>query len=230
MTDVNRRAAIAVGAGLALAAGVTAPAIATTAASTPLFAPLPLAFDPATIAGLSERLILSHHQNNYGGAVRRLNQIAETFAAIDLAKAPGFQLNGLKREELLAWNSMLLHELYFAGFGQPNRPGRRLAEAIERDFGSAARWRAEFAAMGKALGGGSGWVLLAWSPRDRRLVNQWAADHTMVLAGSTLLVALDMYEHAYAIDYGAGAGTYVDAFMKAIDWGEADRRFGAIAV
>lgn len=66
----------------------------------------------------------------------------------------------------------------------------------------ATRWRAEFAAIDKALGGGSGWGLLTYSHRDKRLVNQWAADHTMTLAGSTPLLALDMYEHVYAMDYG----------------------------
>jgi superoxide dismutase, Fe-Mn family len=73
-------------------------------------------------------------------------------------------------------------------------------------------------------------VLLTWSARDRRLVNQWAADHSMTLAGATPLLALDMYEHAYHMDYGANAGAYVEAFMKAIDWREADRRFRALAV
>ncbi|MCU0890525.1 MAG: Fe-Mn family superoxide dismutase [Sandarakinorhabdus sp.] len=155
--------------------------------------------------------------------MRRLGQIQQAFSALDPAAAPGFQLNGLKREELLAWNSMILHELYFAGFGQANRPDAALAAAIERDFGSHERWRSEFAAMGKALGGGSGWVLLTWSARDHRLTNQWAADHTMTLAGSTPLLALDMYEHAYHMDYGANAGAYVDAFMKVIDWREAGR-------
>lgn len=132
-------------------------------------------------------------------------------------------LNGLKREELIAWNSMILHELYFAGLGKPVRPGTRLAAAIERDFGSFAGWAAEFSAMGKALGGGSGWVLLMWSSRDARLVNQWAADHTMTLAGGTPLLALDMYEHAYAMDYGAKAAAYVDAYMAAINWSHADQ-------
>jgi Fe-Mn family superoxide dismutase len=97
---------------------------------------------------------------------------------------------------------MILHELHFAGLGAPSRPGKVLAAAIERDFGSDARWRAEFAAIDKALGGGSGWGLLTYSDRDKRLVNQWAADHTMTLAGSTPLLALDMYEHVYAMDYG----------------------------
>ena len=76
--------------------------------------------------------------------------------------------------------------------------------------------------MGKALGGGSGWVLLTYSPRDRRLMNQWAADHTMTLAGSTPILVLDMYEHAYAMDYGAKAAAYVDAFMAAVNWKTAD--------
>ncbi|MCR5881306.1 superoxide dismutase [Phenylobacterium sp. J367] len=129
--------------------------------------------------------------------------IAAEFASLDPATAPGFRVNGLKREELIAWNSMILHEVYFAGFGPAERPNAALAQAIERDFGSHDRWAAEFSGMGKALGGGSGWVLLAWSRRDGRLVNTWAADHTMTLADGAPLLALDMYEHAYHMDYGA---------------------------
>ncbi len=146
-------------------------------------------------------------------------------AEADLATTPGYRLNGLKREELIAGNSMIIHELYFAGLGKPSLPGASLGQAIERDFGSQAAWAAEFAAMGKALGGGSGWVLLTWSARDRRLVNQWANDHMMTLAGATPLLALDMFEHAYAMDFGAKAGDYVDGFMKSIAWGNADRLF-----
>lgn len=207
-----------------LAAAASAPALAQAKAA-PGFAPQPLPFDPKTITGLSEKLLVSHHDNNYVGAVKRLGAIDAQLAALDPAAAPGFELNGLKREELIAWNSMILHELYFAGLGAPTRPGAGLANAIERDFGSDARWRAEFAAMGKALGGGSGWVLLTWSARDKRLVNTWAADHTMTLAGGTPLLALDMYEHAYAMDYGAKAGAYVDAFMATINWAHADALF-----
>jgi superoxide dismutase, Fe-Mn family len=192
------------------------------------FAPVPLSFDPTTIAGLSERLLRSHYDNNYQGAVRRLGQIRGTFAALDPANAPGFHLNGLKREELIAWNSMILHEIYFAGFGTANAPAPPLAHQMERDFGSHDRWLAEFSAMGRALSGGSGWVLLNWSARDRRLVNSWAADHSMTIAGATPLLALDMYEHAYAMDYGANAGGYVTAYMAAIDWTAASRSFADI--
>jgi Fe-Mn family superoxide dismutase len=200
-------------------AAMAAPAPART------FTPQPLPFNPATIAGLSEKLLVSHHDNNYVGAVKRLGAITTQFAGLDPATAPGFTINGLKREELIAWNSMILHELYFAGLGAPTKPGAALSTALERDFGSHDRWQSEFSNMGKALGGGSGWVLLTWSHRDHCLVNQWAADHMMTLAGGTPILALDMYEHAYAIDYGARAAAYVDAFMKAIDWSEPSRRF-----
>ena len=178
-----------------------------------------LPFDPAALKRLSPALISSHHQNNYGGAVKRLNAIRQDLAAMPFATAAGFQLNGLKREELIATNSMLLHELYFAslgGDGVTMEPAAKLM--LEASFGSVERWREEFIAMGKALGGGSGWVLLVFQPREGTLVNQWAADHTHVLAGGVPILALDMYEHAYHMDFGAAAGAYVDAFMDNIDW------------
>jgi Fe-Mn family superoxide dismutase len=224
--EIDRRSLIAAGMALGAVANI---ATAAQAAETASFAPKPLPFDPNAIPGLSARLLTSHHDNNYVGAVKRLGAIRAAFAELDPATAPGFTVNGLKHEELMAWNSMILHEIYFAGLGAPSRPGGRLAEAIERDFGSHARWSAEFGGMGKALGGGSGWVLLVWTPHDRRLVNQWAADHSMTLAGGAPIIALDMYEHAYHMDYGAKAGAYVDAVMNAIDWPAAGRRFAAVA-
>ena len=124
------------------------------------YAMKPLGCDPARIKGMSERLIISHYENNYGGAVKRLNLIAEQLAELDYAKAPGFVLNGLKREQLIATNSMILHEVFFDGLGVQSEPGTLLKDALARDFGSYERWQAEFTAMGKALGGGSGWVLL----------------------------------------------------------------------
>ena len=189
------------------------------------FTARPLPFDPTTIVGLSEKLLTSHHDNNYMGAVKRLGAIETAINALDPATAANFTLNGLKREELIAWNSMILHEIYFAGLGVASQPGTKLAAAIERDFGSQAKWAAQFSAMGKALGGGSGWVVLNYSHRDDRLVNQWANDHTMSLAGGSPILVMDMFEHAYAMDYGAKAGAYVEAFMKIINWGSADARY-----
>jgi len=183
----------------------------------------PLSCDPKKLKGLSEKLIVSHWENNYGGAVKRLNAITTQLAGLDFVTAPVFLINGLKREELIATNSMILHELYFDGLGDGGAPDTALREALARDFGSQDRWRAEFVAMGKAMGGGSGWVLLTYSLRDRRLVNQWAADHTHSMAGGTPILALDMYEHSYHIDYGAAAAKYVDAFMDNINWANAGR-------
>lgn len=228
---IDRRGLLTAG---AILAGATAIGTAPTQAAEPVAVagisgytpqPLPLPFDPKLITGLSEKLLVSHHDNNYVGAVKRLGAINSQLSALDPATAPGFALNGLKREELIAWNSMILHEIYFAGLGAPTRPGMALVAAIERDFGSEARWRSEFVAMGKALGGGSGWVLLTYSHRDKRLVNQWAADHSVTLAGGTPILALDMYEHAYAIDYGAKAAAYVDAFMGTVNWTVPDSNF-----
>ena len=180
---------------------------------------------PWTLSYLSVRLIESHYENNYGGAVRRLNAITEQLESLDYAKTPGYVINGLKREELVASNSMILHEIYFDGLGGGARASGPLADAIARDFGSMERWRSEFTAMGKAEGGGSGWVILAYSPRDKRLVNQWAADHTTTLAGGRPVLVLDMYEHAYHMDYGAAAAKYVDIYMEAIKWDNAARLY-----
>jgi superoxide dismutase, Fe-Mn family len=190
----------------------------------------PLSFEATKLQGLSEKLIVSHWENNYGGAVRRLNAIATQLAELDFGKAPIFVINGLKREELIAVNSMILHELYFESLGGDGISGGLIDEALKRDFGSVDRWRSEFVGMGKALRGGSGWVLLTYSHRDRRLVNQWAADHTHTLAGGTPILALDMYEHSYQLDYGASAERYVDAFMDNISWAHVARLHQAHAL
>lgn len=229
---IDRRSLIAgVGTVAALAAAPAALAQPVSAARkiVPVKPPQPLPFDPKAVGWLSEKLLTSHHDNNYAGAVKRIDAIHGELAGLDYATAPGFKLNGLKREELIAWNSAALHELYFAGLTGGEKPSARLGAALERDFGSVAGWSAEFSATGKALGGGSGWVLLTWSERDGRLVNQWAADHTMTLAGGTPLLALDMYEHAYAMDFGAKTAAYVDAFMGGFDWANANRLFGKAA-
>lgn len=228
-TMMDRRAAMAfaMSAGVALAAQGCATA-QQASASPRGYTPLPLPFDPKTIPGLSEKILVSHHANNYAGAVTRLGVIEAQVTQLDPATAPGFMFNGLKREELLAMNSMILHELYFASLGKGgSRPGETLARRIEQDFGSQQKWRDQFVAMGKALGGGSGWVLLSWSPRAGKLVNQWAFDHTMTIADGRGLIALDMYEHAYHMDFGAKAAAYVDAFMAALDWSSADQAFMA---
>jgi Fe-Mn family superoxide dismutase len=226
MSPIERRdfiQGVGVLAGAATAAAlVEHPALAQTVGGPPMsYDPKPISFDPKAIKGISEKVLVSHYENNYVGAVKRLNAIGTQLAELDFAKAPNFVVNGLKREELIAANSMILHEIYFDGLGGGGAPRGTLADTITRDFGSLDRWRTQFSAMGKAQGGGSGWVILAWSPRDKRLVNAWAADHTTTLAGGRPVLVLDMYEHAYHMDYGAAAARYVDAYMEAINWDNA---------
>ena len=187
----------------------------------------PLPFKPSRLRNLSPRLIASHYENNYGGAVRRLNAIRTQLRSTDTAVVAGFSLNGLKREELIAANSADLHELYFDGLGGDGVLISDVETPLKIDFGSADAWRREFIAMGKALGGGSGWVLLSLSLSDGRLRNVWAADHTHAAALGVPILALDMYEHAYHLDYGANAGAYVEAFMTNIAWDRVARRYRA---
>jgi Fe-Mn family superoxide dismutase len=230
MTEAIERRRFLQTAGAATSAVLLAAEAGPASAQAPAVKPMtydikPLPFDPKQVKGISEKLLVSHHENNYSGAVKRLNAITAQLASLDYASAPVFQINGLKREELIAMNSMILHEIYFDGLGGAGDPGGVLGQAILRDFGSIARWRAEFAAIGKAEGGGSGWTILAYSPRDKRLVNAWSADHTTNVAGGRPVLVLDMYEHAYHMDYGAKAAAYVDAFMQVIRWDAAAKRF-----
>jgi Fe-Mn family superoxide dismutase len=193
----------------------------------------PLLLKPQWMNGLSERLLVSHYENNYGGALRRLNAIRARLAAIDWTRAPVFEINGLKREELIAASSVILHEIYFDSLGGhgdsppsgTEEPPDGLAKALERDFGSVKGWRAEFTSMAKALAGGSGWAILSWSERLGRLINDWAADHAHNLPGATPILALDMYEHAYHLDFGAKAGAYVDQAMANLNWERIGARY-----
>ena len=188
----------------------------------------PVLFKPQYLNGLTEKLVVSHYENNYGGALRRLNAIHARIKTFDWATAPVFDINGLKREELIAAGSVILHETYFdalGGAGGDPPSGSGLAEAIERDFGSVAAWKTEFTAMAKAQAGGSGWTTLVWSDRLDRLVNQWASDHAHALAGGVPILALDMYEHAYHLDFGAKAAAYVDAVMNNLHWARITARY-----
>ena len=191
----------------------------------------PIHCRPWLLNSFSLKLTESHYENNYGGALRRLNAITEQLEKLDFANTPAYVINGLKREELVALNSTLLHELYFAGLGGDGKVVDPMAEVLARDFGSYQRWKDEFVAMANALSGGSGWVLLNYIPRDRRLVNQYAAEHSQAVAGGVPILAIDMYEHAYHIDFGANAKAYVGAFLRNVDWKAVHQRYeDAIAV
>ena len=144
----------------------------------------PLFCRPWTLNGITPRLIESHYETNYGGAVRHLNTVSEELEALDPATASVESMSRLKRDQSAALNSTLLHELYFASLGGDGRAvPEAMAAALARDFVSADRWRREFMALAEALAGGSGWVLLTWVPRHGQLINQSAVDHGQSIAG-----------------------------------------------
>jgi Fe-Mn family superoxide dismutase len=177
---------------------------------------------------MTPRLIQSHYEINYGGVVQRLNAIDKELAAIDPTTTSPEIIHRLKRDEAAALNSMLLHELYFASLGGDGRAvPETMAGALAQDFGSVTRWRDEFIALatGLARAGSTGWALLTYVPRDRRLVNQLATDDSQAISGAIPILALDMYEHAYHIDFGGNASAYIASFMRNIEWNVVQTRY-----
>ena len=186
----------------------------------------PLFCRPWTLNGISPRLIESHYENNYGNALNRLNALSAELELLDPATTPAHVLGRLKREESAALNSTLLHELYFASLGGDGRAvPDAMAEALVRDFGSVDRWRQEFMALASGLANDTGWAVLTYVPRDVRLINQSATDHSQSIAGGIPILALDMYEHAYHLDFGANATAYIATFMRNIDWNAVQGRY-----
>lgn len=194
--------------------------------ASPTLDPRPLPFDPTALRGLSERLIRSHHENNYTGAMKNLAKTRELLAAVT-KDTPGMQVAGLMERELTFRNSVALHELYFGNLGGSGVAGGPAAARLGEQFGSLARWEELFRAAGMSLAGGSGWAVVDLDLRTNELRTYWSGHHTQSLASGIPLLVLDMYEHSYALDYGAGAAKYVDAFVANVQWDEVNRRLEA---
>lgn len=185
---------------------------------------VPLAFNPAKLPGLSEKLLTSHHVNNYGGALKNLNAVELELDKVT-KDTPGFQVSSLRERELTYANSVYLHESYFENLGGNGKAAGELSKALATQFGSAARWEEQVRATAMALGGGSGWVVIALSPltNDLRIVG--SGGHSQALAAGSPIFVLDMYEHSYALDYGSAHVKYIDAFFANLNWGALDRRW-----
>jgi len=218
-------AAALAGLGGRAAAGETdAAAAAVKPAAAGQHAPVPLPFDPKKLRGLSERLLISHHDNNYAGALKNLNRVEEQLASVT-KDTPGFVVAGLKERELAFTNSGILHELYFANLGGDGNAAGAVEQALAASFGGLGRFEELFRATGMSLSGGSGWTVLDYSFHTDDLRIYWAGNHTQSVAFGAPLLVLDMYEHAYAIDYGAAAAQYVDAFFANVQWDEVNLRY-----
>lgn len=192
----------------------------------------PIPFKPPRMIGFSELLLSSHYEKEYGGWVRKLNAIRSQLAETDLQSTSRSHLSELKRDEYIATNAVILHEVYFDGLGgvdglgSPSAdPTGPLADAIARDFGSIDAWRQQFVHMGSLLGNSSGWVVLCWSRRLQQLTNQWLDHFSGAMVDSVPLIALDLYEHAYQLDFGTDVGGYINTWLDNVHWGRPGTRF-----
>ena len=174
---------------------------------------------------LSKDQLSPHHQAHYGGAIKSLGQIEAELEGADRSKANAnySAVRELKREQVHAVNSVILHELYFDGMTpEPKDPGEASLEALKKRFGSLDKWVEDFKAAAVAA---RGWAVLAWQPVNGRLYNVVTDVHDvgpMVLG--IPLVVIDCYEHAFYVDYKNRKGDYVSAYPKFIAWTEVERR------
>ena len=185
--------------------------------------PVPLPFAPGSLNGLSERMISSHHENNYTGAVKNLNRVEQELSQIT-PDTPPFLVAALRERELTFRNSKALHEAYFANLGGDGKRSGAIEIALSEAYGTSARWEQHMRATGMGLGGGSGWVVLAYEVDTGLLRTVAAANHTQVLAIGIPLLVMDMYEHSYQMDFGAAVPKYLDAFFANVKWDEVSRR------
>jgi Fe-Mn family superoxide dismutase len=181
-----------------------------------------LKFDPKSLKGISEKQITLHHDKHYAGYVNAKNKIEET-----LAKGDFGHIRELKKNESHNASGMVLHEIYFSHLGgKGGEPSGALLEKIKEDFGSFGNWKKEFLAC---AGAARGWVLLCFDWHDRKMHNYIVDFHDegAVWAASPLL-AMDVWEHAYYLDYGPDKNKYMDAFFENIDWMQVQKRFDSL--
>jgi len=234
MSDATRREFIQASAAISLLASAALPqrleAAEESKMTTPAFgyqhSPVPLPFDAKSLKGISEKLIQSHWENNYSGAIKALNTVrGKLTQAMGDTNTPPYVYNGLKREQLIRTGSVVLHELYFANLGGDGKASADVRTRISASFGTYDAWETEFRKIGQGLGGGSGWVVLGYNQHLKLLENYWLADHASNPAHTTPILVMDMYEHAYQMDYGAAAPRYIDAFFTNIQWDAVAKRF-----
>lgn len=215
--------ASAAGAGNLLAQAGDAPPKADAPRARARYEVKPLPFDAAKLDGISQRLIVSHHENNYAAAVRNLNATEAQLGQVT-KDTPAFVVGGIKLHELMFSNSIIMHEHYFANLGGNGKMTPKVEKAIGDHFEGVGAWEQAFRQAAMSLGGGSGWLVLYYNLHTGQMRNYWSNHHTLALGFGVPLLVLDMYEHAYQMDYGAAHARYIDAFFRNINWEEVERR------
>jgi Fe-Mn family superoxide dismutase len=171
------------------------------------------------LEGISRASVEAHHKL-YQGYVAKRNEILGALAGVDLGSANQVysQVRALKVDLSFAIGGIKNHEIYFEHLGGTGgNPSGAFGQLVERDFGSADAWRADLKATGMA---GRGWAWTAYDWDEGRLFNYVGdAQNTFPVWNATALVALDVYEHAYFLDYQTDRAGYIDAFFANLDWG-----------
>ncbi len=178
--------------------------------------------------GFSDDL-LKNHFKLYGGYVANMNKLNDLLVEIEKAEkwtTPEFaELN-----RRLGWefNGMRLHELYFSNLNKDKKEiieGSELSKKIIEQWSSFSVWKKDFSSMGAMRG--IGWVVLYYDKQEDKLFNVWINEHDLGhFTGAVPLLVMDVFEHAFMLDYGMNRGKYVDSFINAIDWDEVEMRLG----
>lgn len=175
-------------------------------------------------AGFSNKLLETHF-GLYEGYVKNTNTLIGKLAD---SEAGTLEYAELKRRFGWEWNGMRLHELYFDNMkkgGEALTDGSDLSQKIKGRFGSFEAWKKDFKATGALRG--IGWAILAYDREGGQLFNIWVNEHdTGHLAGAIPLLVMDVFEHAFVMDYGMKRAEYIDAFFDAINWGAVSGRLG----
>ena len=176
------------------------------------------------VKGLSDKL-LNAHFGLYKGYVGRLNLIEEEIAKADKSHTnySWGNFSELKRREAVAFNGAYLHELFFDNIGKKGDPSAGLNKAMSESFGSWDELRADIKATAMAT---IGWVVVTRNRVDKKLHTYMLTEHHVGMpVHQDVLMVVDSYEHAFAIDYGTDRGTYLDAVLDNINWNAVNERF-----
>lgn len=168
-------------------------------------------------------VLLTNHFTLYQGYVKNTNALIEKCKTLEIGTPEYAELH---RRFGWEWNGMRLHELYFENMkngGVAMTSGSELQKVIEYVWGSFENWQKEFIGIGTMRG--IGWVVLAYDPVKKMVFNTWVNEHNEGnLAGATPILVMDVFEHAFMVDYGLKRADYITAFMNAIDWSVAEKR------
>jgi len=177
------------------------------------------------LRGISQKTTENHYGKLYQGYVKKWQEIQEKLKTTDksLANATFSELRELKTEETFAGNAIILHEAYFDVLGGDGKPTGEILEKISEDFGSFEVWQEEFKSLGLTA---RGWVILAFDFNDGKLRNYIADAHNQGgIWGTSPILVLDVYEHAYFIDYGSDRKSYIETFFSNLNWQAVNKKY-----